>query len=727
MNSFLFRLINDGIKGPFLDQVLPVFSDRDYIALPGFALFVLALCFGARRTRACMAALVLALLCSGIGSENLLKNRFDRPRPYDALQGVHVYRGNTWSLSEAHAVGVDSKKSHSFPSTHAANVAAAAAVFAFLSRRTLWASIPVALLVGLSRVYTGHHYPGDVLAGYLWGAICGTVASIVVLGIARRAWAGKPEPPRQPMPADRKTFLWLLALWAFVSFAFVYLGRFCLAEDEAQYWDWSRRFALGYYSKPPMIAYVIRILTHAAGNKEWAIRSGAVFCSLGTLALLYALTLRIAKQERAALMAACVTLAMPFTWAGSVLMTIDPLLVFFWMLAMYAFHRAVNGEPKIWWLTGLALGLGMLSKYTIIVLVVSFALYLLLVERAPLKTFGPYIALAVMLACMSGVIYWNATNDWVSFRHTASIGADASKSLGKTVRHFLEYAGGQLGIVSPILFGLFVWSMTTLARQTRLDRTVACRQWKQNRDAAFLFLCGIVLFAFYAVIALTRQAQPNWPVCSYLAAVPALAWVWTKRERGPRMRKLLVAGVLLGCLIGVGSRSTNLVYLLSDLSDRSDRSDRIHLGQLSINPRIDPTNRLIGGREVGAALGKYIENKADPPFIFTRRYQLTAWAAFYTPGRPRTYYANPEERYNQYDLWGGWENLVGRGALFVAGGDEASARENIATLVSIGAFDRGECLEIVRVYRGRTLIKQFSISRLHHYSGYKWTKNAKKF
>jgi hypothetical protein len=254
--------------------------------------------------------------------------------------------------------------------------------------------------------------------------------------------------------------------------------------------------------------------------------------------------------------------------------------------------------------------------------------------------------------------------------------------------------------------------------------TTLARQWRRNRDAAFLFLCCIVLFAFYAAVALTRQAQPNWPVCSYLAAIPGLAWVWTKRERGPQMRKLLVAGVLLGCVIGVGSRSTDLIYFLSD---RSDRSDRIHLGRLSINPRIDPTNRLIGGREVGAALGKYIENEADPPFIFTRRYQLTAWAAFYTPGRPRTYYANPEERYNQYDLWGGWETLVGRDALFVAGGDEASARENIAKLVSIGAFERGECLEIVRVYRGRTLIKQFSISKLHHYSGYKWTKNAEKF
>jgi membrane-associated phospholipid phosphatase len=716
MNEFLFRLINDGIKCAFLDQVLPVFSARSYVVLPGFALFVLALCFGGRRTRACMAALVMALLCADKGSENLLKNLFDRSRPYDVLQGVHVHYSDGWSLSDPRQDAPFSNRSHSFPSSHASNVAAAAAVLAFLNRKTLWASIPVALLVGLSRVYTGNHYPGDVLAGYVWGGICGAVASLVALGIARKVWGETPEAPRLPMPQDRKIFLWVLALWAFVSLAFVYLNRFGLAEDEAQYWDWSRRLALGYYSKPPMIAYVIHILTHAAGDREWAIRSGAVMCSLGTLALLYALTLRITKRDRAALMVACITLAMPFTWAGSVLMTIDPLLAFFWTLSMYAFHRAVNGEPKMWWLTGLALGLGMLSKYTVILLIVSFALYLLLVDRTPLKTFGPYAAIAIMLVCLSGVIYWNAANNWVSLRHTASIGASAGKSFSSTALHFLEYFAAQAGAVSPILFGLFVWAMTALARRC-----------KRNRDAAFLFLCGIVLFVFYAAVALTRKTEPNWPACAYLAAVPALAWVWTERPRGPGMRRLLVAGILLGCLIGVGSRSTNLIYALSDRSDRSDGSDRIKLGRFSINPRVDPTNRLIGGRELGAALGKYVENASDPPFIFTPRYQLTAWAAFYTPGRPRTYYANPEQRYNQYDLWGGWNNLVGRDALFVSGGDEASAREYIAKLVSTGAFDRGECLEIVRVYRGKTLIKQFSISKLYRYSGHKWTKEAEKF
>ena len=717
MNESVFRLINGGIKNGFFDLVLPVFSDRDYVSLPAFVLFVLVSFFGGRFTRACMVALVIALVIADRGSENVLKNMFSEPRPYAALEGVHVYRGNTWSMSDPNPLDPKSSGSNSFPSTHATGVAAVAVVLAFLNRRTLWATVPLGLLVGLSRVYTGNHYPGDVLAGYAWGGFCGTVVTLITLRVARRMWARRPEEsPRLPMPQDRKTFLWILALWGFVSFFFVYFSPFCLAEDEAQYWDWSRHYALGYYSKPPMIAYVMRALTHAMGNKEWAIRSGAVLCSLGTLALLYALTLRVAKRERAALFAVCIALTMPFTWAGSVLMTVDPLLALFWALAMYAFHRAVNGEPRMWWLTGLALGLGMLSKYTILVLVVSFALYLLLVDRAPLRTFGPYAAVGVMVVCLSGVIYWNATHDWVSLRHTASIGADASWSFGKTVNRLIEYFVAQAGAVSPILFGLFLWSMAALVRR-----------WRQ-RDAAFLFLCGATLFGFYAIVALSRRPEANWPVCSYLAAVPAFAWMWTERERGPRMRKLLVVAVALGCLMGLAARSTNLIYLLSDaVGGRDGRTDRIQFGRFSIDPDRDPTNRVIGGRELGAALGKYGADDSKPLFIFTPRYQLTAWTAFYTPGRPRTYYVNPEERYNQYDLWGGWDKLVGQDALFVTGGDETQAREGIAEFVSCGAFERGECLETLSIYRGKTLIKQFTINKLYRYSGYKWTKNTEKF
>ena len=52
----------------------------------------------------------------------------------------------------------------------------------------------------------------------------------------------------------------------------LYLSPTNLHGDEAQYWAWSRHFEFGYFSKPPMIAWVIALTTGLFGNAEWVVR-----------------------------------------------------------------------------------------------------------------------------------------------------------------------------------------------------------------------------------------------------------------------------------------------------------------------------------------------------------------------------------------------------------------------------------------------------------------------
>ena len=57
--------------------------------------------------------------------------------------------------------------------------------------------------------------------------------------------------------------------------AAVYAANTDLVLDEAQYWTWSRELAFGYFSKPPMIAWVIRATSELCGNGEACIRSAS--------------------------------------------------------------------------------------------------------------------------------------------------------------------------------------------------------------------------------------------------------------------------------------------------------------------------------------------------------------------------------------------------------------------------------------------------------------------
>lgn len=697
------------MRSPFLDWLMPLFSDRGFLLIPLVLGVSLGFFWGRRSARVWLLALVLAAGLANFASEHIVKNLFAQERPYVALDNVHVYRNNAWLVYNPAWREFDNRHStNSMPSTHAANVAAIVTVLALWRRRSLVVTAPVAGLVGLSRIYTGHHYPGDVLAGYLLGALVGA-ATVKATFWASEKVLGRFE-EAAPLAQERKLVYGMLAAWAGVNFFFVCMTTYGLSGDEAQYWDWSRRLALGYYSKPPMVAYVIALLTHLGGHKEWVIRSGAVMFSTGSLALIHALALRIAKTERAALLAVGVALAMPATWVGSVVMTTDPIMIFFWVLAMYAFHRAIHEGAPAWWLvTGLPLGLGALAKYTVLVLAVSFVLYLLLADRRQLASIKALAAAGVMVLCLAGVVYWNATNGWVSLRHTASIGAGNSGSAASVLKHVGMFWGGQLGVVSPILFGLYVWAFVRLAARARHDR-----------DALLLFLSGGLLFGFYVIVSFVRKPEANWPAAAYTAAAIALAWVWEERERTPGMRRLLTAGLALGLVMGIAPRTADLAYAASARWAGPGREDRLRIAGLSIDPDKDPTNELYGARELGAAISRQLDAEAGaPPFIFSDRYQTTALSAFYTRGRPRTFCMNPGgQRYNQYDLWGGWQDLVGRDGIFVTGGDAVRAAMYIEGMVAAGAFDWGELLETVRVYRGKTLVRTFTISRLYNYSGY---------
>ena len=692
MDTAFLHFINDTIKNPLLDSFFPLFANENAVVIPGIIAFLAALIYGRRRMRTALLATLLGLALANTGSEKVIKNAVERDRPYLTVDGLHVYWDGTWHDASPLWRLTFTKRSNSFPSSHAANAAALATGLASLHPATLLVTVPFAVLVGISRVYLGHHYPVDVLAGFAWGFIATLAMLALVRWLARRCWGPPlPEPPRAPLPVERRLFLWLLLGWTVFNYLFILLNLYNLAGDEAQYWDWSRHLELGYYSKPPMIAYVIWLMTRLAGNAEWAIRSGAVLCSSGSLALIYALTRRITQSERAALIAVVMLLAMPLSWAGSILMTIDPVLALFWLLATYAAWRAFEGERGWWLVLGLALGGGMLTKYTILFLVVPLAIYLLFWQRRWLRTPWPYAALAISMACSAGVLYWNSANGWVSVKHTASIGAGEDPSLGNALGQFGEYLGSQLGVVSPILFVFLLVAVGW-----------ALRRILTGRGAAFLVLPFVSLFGSYALISFFRSPEANWPACAYLTAAPLFGYWWVQRARGVWVRRIWITGLILGIAIGALARSTEMLYQIGT----------------NLPAQLDPTNRLQGGRQIGDALSKYRFSPSGEAFVFSDHYQRTAWAAYYTLGRPHAYcWYTRDRRLNQYDLWGGWEKLVGRDGLLVTGGNPFRANFLVAQMVQLGAFESSEFLEEVKVKRGDVTVDTYRIYRLKHFSG----------
>lgn len=135
------------------------------------ALLVLALarkygdCMWAAMYRRAWCPLLVAWLLSGLVVQ-AIKRTWNRPRP---------------SLLEGALVAADERIFwRSFPSGHAATTAAMATVLALVFHRryplvTVMAT-GITLLVMLSRVYRGVHYPSDIIVGAIVGAVCGYAA-----------------------------------------------------------------------------------------------------------------------------------------------------------------------------------------------------------------------------------------------------------------------------------------------------------------------------------------------------------------------------------------------------------------------------------------------------------------------------------------------------------------------------------------------------------------------
>ncbi len=156
-------------------------TERDFTALGGVAvmgLLTLGVCgflFMDGKNRA--AVLVLIAVGGGLLWSSALKHGFERPRPELVPHGSYVYTS-------------------SFPSGHSTMAAATyltlGALLARVQRRRrvkaflLGFAVLITLLVGVSRVYLGVHWPTDVLAGWTLGGIWALICWLLARWLQRR-------------------------------------------------------------------------------------------------------------------------------------------------------------------------------------------------------------------------------------------------------------------------------------------------------------------------------------------------------------------------------------------------------------------------------------------------------------------------------------------------------------------------------------------------------------
>ena len=403
--------------------------------------------------------------------------------------------------------------------------------------------------------------------------------------------------------------------------------------DEAQYWEWSRQLDWSYYSKGPLVAWLIALSEALFGHGVWQVRFPAWLAYSGFLALLFHFAQQVWNSRVAGGWALLLGLTTPLFFSLGSVMTTDVLLLLLWTWGLWAAWRALfRGRSLAWYEFGAAVGLGGLTKLSIVLLPVFVGVWLLLTRsgREQLKTLHPWLAALLALVLFSPVILWNAQHDWVMFRHELGHVAHDEWSLNS----LLDFSLTQLLALSPLV--------VLVAVSVLWRRPVS----EQQR---FLWYSSLFLLGFFLIKSLSAKVQLNWAAPGYIGFLILFAGQLSDLTR--IKRALVYTGVLVSMtMIVIG----HFPYSVG-LKNQQDPFRKMRAWQAPV-------------QDLHAAL---IEADKSIAFVLTDSYTLAGELAFYWPAPIPVYITgSATRRHNQHDLWPAIEREAGRNGAYISNSSE---------------------------------------------------------
>jgi hypothetical protein len=497
------------------------------------------------------------------------------------------------------------------------------------------------------------------------------------------------------MSISKKTAL--ILFFSTVTVRLIVAALMWPGADEAYYYTYGLHPAAGYFDHPPLVAAAGGIIPGLTGwVSPLSIRLVPIM--LFSLAVFFFFKLSRALLDRAeAFTAVSVFMVVPMFFFSGTFLLPDAGLIFFWTAGLYMFRKTMERpSPVNWLLLGTVTGLGMLSKYTMVLLPAGAFLFLVINReyRKLLLTPWPYVALALAAALFSPVLMWNANHRFVSFSFQAGrVGISGLKPM-----YLCQSLAGQAAYLMPwIFFPALYFAGRSILR------------WK-DRFNSFLFAFGAVPVFLFMGSSLFHRVLPHWPVIGYITLTLAAGRYYhgllLRRKSlfnfGAILHLVLVGGVILAVLLQV---KTGL--LINRGLPSSGIEPRKGIKDISMD--------IVGWDELAA----YLEKNFDPQteFIFTHEWPLGGEISFALRGRYPVLCLGGKGEARGFSIWQDQEECLGKDGLMIVTSDSCKNPEkyspyfeSIGLEQKIPVWRSGKLVKIVYVYRCRSFKKTFPCS-----------------
>lgn len=308
-------------------------------------------------------------------------------------------------------------------------------------------------------------------------------------------------------------------------------GQYGFHRDELATLDDARHLAWGYVAYPPVTPFFARLALVLLGSAPAAVRFFTALAQCVAMVVVGLMARELGGGRRAQVLTALAVAVSPVSLsAGHLFQYVS--FDFLWsVLAVYFVIRLLNSENPRWWIAiGAAIGLGMMTRYTIAWLVAGLAAgFLLTSARSRLRT--PWLLAGAVVACAIILpnLVWQADHGFISVDFLRSIHARDIR-IGRTDgflwKQFLVPA-------NPFTIPLWIAGLVFYFRKAEGAR---------YRALAWAFVVAMVLFT--AARARDYYTAPLYPM---LLAAGSVLW-----ERWPRWAtRLTWCGLAVAFALGV--------------------------------------------------------------------------------------------------------------------------------------------------------------------------------
>ncbi|MFC2094764.1 glycosyltransferase family 39 protein, partial [Bacteroidota bacterium] len=256
-----------------------------------------------------------------------------------------------------------------------------------------------------------------------------------------------------------------------------------LFRDEFYYLACANRIQLGYVDHPPLSIYVLAVWKSLFGDAMFVIRIVPAIISSATVFMIGLFTMRLGGGKTAVIISTIAFMLTPILLGMNTIYSMNAFDFFFWITSAYFFLRIIqresvpsgDGNPKLWIVLGVVLGLGLLNKTSILWLGAGiFAGTIFTPLRRDLKTRYPYLAALIALLIFSPFIIWNLTHDLAHLEFMRN--AASRKYSGLTPISFIL---DQVLILNPL--AIIIWLPGIIFYFFKKD-------FKQYRAIGFIWL-----------------------------------------------------------------------------------------------------------------------------------------------------------------------------------------------------------------------------------------------